>query len=129
MTQYIELNEIQADDTIKVTYSAAGVLVEHTGKVEAVNSLAGTIVTKEGGFLWRSGWEGKPTFQLIDRPKPPLPVQTGSVIIAHRIQGLGTPHIHLALRYDNVWVALSTGKTFSPSTIMEWTLAKVVEAS
>jgi hypothetical protein len=128
MMQYIELDDIQAGDIIKVTESREGVLIERTGTVESVNTLRGRVNTKEGGVLWHLLWEGKPTFQLIDRPKPPLPIITGAVIIGKRIKGLGTPHIHLALRYDGYWVSLATGKVINASDIIEWTAAKVVEA-
>lgn len=128
MSNNINFEDIQPGDTIKATGLSEGVRVERTGKVKSISNLGGTVCTEEGGVIWSLYWAGKPNYQLIDRPKPPLPIVTGSVIIANRVTGLGTPHMAVALRYDGDWVSLATGKVIEPSYITEWTPAKVVEA-
>lgn len=125
---YIEFDDIQAGDIIRVTYSASGVLVEHTGTVEAVNTLAGIAYTKESGHLWNSGWDTtKPVFKLIDRPKPPLPTEPGTVVLSWQPVELG--EVPLILR-DGKWWYLNGESCYHVSSVQDrpWKLAKVVEA-
>lgn len=125
MTQYIKLEDIQAGDTIKVTESREGLVLERTGKVGAVNTLRGVISTEEGGTLWHHAWDGRPTFQLIDRPKPPLPSKDGTIILAYMPQEKRA----LVLR-NGGWEYLDGSSFYHGNAVKErpWKLLKLVEA-
>jgi hypothetical protein len=112
-------------DTIKVSYAADGVLKERSGRVASFADRR--LYTLEAGVLWDFGWVGSPVFYLIDRPKPKLPTEAGSLVLARIIEGTQDT---LALRPDGWWVSLGTGRFFKASEVAAhpWKLAKVVDA-
>lgn len=122
----MKCDDIRVGDTIKVTTMTAGVLHQYQGQVAVIRH--GVLRTTEGGTLWDAGWAGTYSFDLLDRPKPKLPVEPGAVIYAKHIEGYLCSNTFLFLRYDRKWVFPASGEFVSPEAIKEWTLAKVVEA-
>lgn len=122
----IKREDIQVGDTIKATCVLGGVLTQRSGRVF---NMTPSIRTDEGCYLWNSGWDGEWVFDLIDRPKPKLPHNPGSVIIASRIENYGSSHVPLFLRHDGYWVTNASGLHFLPEEILEWKLAKIVEVA
>lgn len=128
----IEREDILPGDTIKATTDAHGVTQERSGKVAYQN--ADGIRTDEHGYIWFSGWADKWVFDLIDRPKPALPTETSSIIIATRVRGVdGCWPMFLRKHSEHhlSWWAVEGINGFmghDPEDIEEWTLAKVVPA-
>jgi len=124
MSTYISHTEVLPGDIIKVTGRLDGVLIERSG---IVKHAANSIGTEEGGTLWHCGWGAGWTLELIDRPKPQLPTEAGSLVFARIIEGTQDT---LALRADGWWASLATGRFFKASEVAAhpWKLAKVVEA-
>jgi len=116
---------IMPGDAIKVSYAADGVLKERSGRVASFADRR--LYTLEAGVLWDFGWVGSPVFYLIDRPKPKLPTEAGSLVLARIIEGTQDT---LALRPDGWWVSLGAGRFFKASEVAAhpWKLAKVVDA-
>jgi hypothetical protein len=120
----IKREEVLPGDYIRVSYEEYGVLTVRSGKVARS---ANSISTDEGGTLWHFMWEGTSVFELIDRPKPQLPTEAGSLVFARIIEGTQDT---LALRADGWWMSLATGRFYKASEVTDhpWRLAKVILA-
>lgn len=121
MSTPIAREDILFGDLIKVSYTSHGVTTDRTGVV-ALDS-DDHLSTAEDAYLWSAYWKGEFTFYLIERPKPPFPTTTGSIIIAD-FGTLGTDQIILHER--GRWEYLSGGPA-NLNRLKSWKLAKVVE--
>lgn len=121
MSNTISRADVLPGDTIRVSFKLGTVHIQRTGKVWASDDHG--ITTEDRGVIWNYGWEGSPVFELLDRPKPPLPDVNGSVIIADDTFGRGAT---VVLR-DGRWEYLQGG-IYDLNQLKVWKLAKVVEA-
>lgn len=125
MSTPIKFEDIRKGDTIRTTHTNCGVVSVKTGVVADLGR--DVWWTAEGGGVASPYWSGEPTFELIDRPKPPLPTEDGTVIISNQPVELGP--IPLVLQ-DGKWWYLNGESFYHANSVgnRPWKLAKVVEA-
>lgn len=123
MSTPIKFEDIREGDTIKTLLQMDDVFIERSGKVSHCTNTS--IRTEGNGYLWHEGWEGKPAFELLDRPKPQLPTKPGTIILAETT----LEKIHLILRDGNWWY-LDGSSFYHVNSIRNrpWKLLKLVDA-
>jgi len=123
MSTEIKFEDIQVGDVLRVVAVYEGVSTQRSGTVAKRSDYG--VSTVEGGQLYYCGWAGKPTFYLIDRPKPPLPTEPGTIIIAE----MPNETVTLILQTDK-WFSLDGEGYYSAEAVQKrpWKLAKLVEA-
>jgi hypothetical protein len=123
MSDPIKLTDIQAGDTIRVEWEYDDLQLTRTATVHTFRH--GDWRTTGGQLVTVTGRDQ--CMYLIDRPKPKLPTEAGSLVFARIIEGTQDT---LALRADGWWVSLGTGRFFKASEVAAhpWKLAKVVGA-
>lgn len=132
--QQIKPEDVRVGDRIRVEWMVDDVLHAETGTVAKIDG--------NGGLSSKEGWSIGPayiqkrvnkgeqiTINLLDRPKPKLPTEVGSVIHVSECQGEKCDVLAM-LCDDGLWYTpiSVTGYSFhSPSNITEWEPRNVVE--
>lgn len=120
--QVIKFEDIRKGDRIRVTFDDDDITL--TGVASELSAV--WWYTPKGRLLAAS--ETVAVITLLDRPKPELPTELGSVIIATEVRGVkGRWELY---RYiDDVWLSARTIErrdSHFPEHITEWELAKIV---
>jgi hypothetical protein len=120
----IASEDVRKGDTIRATFMANGLVATREGVAHG-KSPSGVITTVEGGYI---GCETSNLY-LVDRPKPVLPTEPGSVIIATKVRDL-TGEWAMALVGKNWYSAGRVCGLYAhtPERIQEWIPAKIVPA-
>ena len=132
--QMIKYEDVRVGDRIRVEWMMRDVLETWTGTVAGVD--------KDGDFTSKDGWviglsyikeiinNGEQiTITLLDRPKPPLPTEAGSVIHVSECRGIECDTLAVLDR-DGHWytpTAVAYYSFHSPSDITAWEPRNVVE--
>ena len=126
--QPIAFEDVRVGDTIEQRWTSKGVAYSNRGTVAKIDGA--TLDTAEGGAV-AFQYGGKSLF-LIDRPKPGLPIEVGSVIVNATIRGVPGQVATLMETYGGqFWrtsITLAGMYGHDPEYITEWTLGKVVPA-
>ena len=126
----IAWEDVRVGDTIERRWTSKGVTYSERGTVAKIDGAY--LNAAEGGAV-ASHYGGKSLF-LIDRPKPELPIETGSVILASEVRGERfDPPVAMVADSDGDWHRLGWARIdsriwYKSEHITEWTLAKVVPA-
>ena len=132
--QMIKYEDVRVGDRIRVKWMMRDVLETWTGTVAGVD--------KDGDFTSKDGWviglsyikeiinNGEQiTITLLDRPKPKLPNEVGSVIHVSKRRGTKCDTLAI-LNRDRLWytpVPVSGYACHDPSDITAWEPRNVVE--
>ena len=126
--QPIAFEDVRVGDAIEQRWTSKGVAYSNRGTVAKIDGA--TLDTAEGGVV-AFQYGGKSLF-LIDRPKPQLPTEVGSVIVNATIRGVPGQVATLMETYGGqFWrtsITLAGVYAHDPEHITEWTLGKVVPA-
>ena len=120
----IAFEDVRVGDTIERRWTSKGVAYSERGTVAKIDG--SHLDTAEGGaivYQYRSR-----ELLLIDRPKPQLPIEAGSVIVNATIRGVPG---QVAVWDGGYWVTFPpvAGRPYHcPEHITDWTLGKVVPA-
>ena len=130
----IKPEDVRVGDRIRVEWMVDDVLYSQTGTVAKING-SGALQTKSEWFIGplyikariRKGEQI--TITLLDRPKPPLPTEVGSVI--HVSECRGEVCDTLATLDDDGWwytpTPVERNSFHNPSDITAWEPRNVVE--
>ena len=120
----IAWEDVRVGDTIERRWTSRGITYSERGTVAKIDGAY--LHAAEGGAI-ASHYGGKSPF-LIDRPKPELPIEVGSVIVNATIRGVPG---QVAVWDGGYWATFPpvAGRPYHrPEHITEWTLGKVVPA-
>ena len=124
----IAWEDVRVGDTIERRWTSKGVTYSERWTVAKIDGAY--LHVAEGGAV-ASHYGGKSLF-LIDRPKPELPIEVGSVIVNATIRGVPGQVATLMETYGGqFWrtsITLAGVYGHDPEYITEWTLGKVVPA-
>lgn len=119
--------DIRKGDTIRIEWDYMGVRCTNEGVAHHYDR--GQWHTVDGGLLGAGWYIGVTNIRimLVSRPKPALPTQEGTVIIAE--QPVEDEPVALVLR-DGKWWYLDGSSYYHPTAVFNhpWRLAKVIEA-
>ena len=126
----IKYEDIRVGDRIRVEWMVGDVLETETGTVAKID-VSGGLRTKEGCYIGSShiNKNGKSTITLLDRPKPKLPNEVGSVIHVSECRGFECNTLAV-LDYDWNWytpIPVAGYAFHNPSDITAWEPRNVVE--
>ena len=120
----IAWENVRVGDTIERRWTSRGIAYSERGTVAKADDAY--LHAAEGGTIaYQYGVRG---LLLIDRPKPELPTEVGSVIVDATIRGVPG---QVAVWDGGYWVTFPpvAGRPYHrPEHITEWTLGKVVPA-
>ena len=124
----IAWEDARVGDTIEQRWTSKGVACSERGTVAKIDG--SYLDTAEGGAI---AYQYEPRgLLLIDRPKPELPTEVGSVIVNATIRGVPGQVATLVDAYaGQFWrtsITLAGMYAHDPEHITEWTLGKVVSA-
>lgn len=122
--QPIAFDDVRVGDTIEQRWTSNGVAYSNRGTVAKIDG--STLDTAEGGTV--AFQRGSKSLFLIDRPKPQLPIEVGSVIVNATIRGVPG---QVAVWDGGYWATFPpvAGRPYHrPEHITDWTLGKVVPA-
>ena len=126
--QPIAWEDVRVGDTIERRGTSKGVTYSERGTVAKIDGAY--LHAAEGGAVAHRYGVGE--LLLIDRPKPPLPTEVGSVIVNATIRGVPGQVATLVETYGGkFWrtsITLAGVDVHDPEHITEWTLGKVVPA-
>ena len=120
----IAFEDVRVGDTIERRWTSKGVAYSERGTVAKIDGAY--LDTAEGGAI--AYQYGSRELLLIDRPKPPLPIEVGSVIVNATIRGVPG---QVAVWDGGYWATFPpvAGRPYHrPEHITDWTLGKVVPA-
>ena len=124
----IAFDDVRVGDTIEQRWTSKGVAYSKLGTVAKIDGAY--LDTAEGGVV-ASQYKSKKLL-LIDRPKPELPTEVGSVIVNATIRGVSGQVATLVETYGGqFWrtsITLAGVYAHDLEHITEWTLGKVVPA-
>lgn len=118
----IKFEDIREGDRIRVTFDDDDITL--TGVASELSAV--WWYTPKGRFLAAS--ETVAVITLLDRPKPELPTEPGSIIIATEVRGV-KGRWELYLRSERNWIAvdgIDGYRYHDPKHITEWEPAKIV---
>ena len=129
--QMIKYKDIRVGDRISVEWMMGDVLQTYTGTVAKIER-SGGLRSEEGRFIGLSyiNKNGKSTITLLDRPKPPLPTEVGSVIHVSECRDVKCDTLAM-LDHDWLWytpIPVAGYVFHDPSDITAWEPRDVVEA-
>ena len=134
--QMIKYEDVRVGDRIRVEWMVDDVLETWTGTVAKVDA-DGDFESKEGrvigiSYIKENINDGeKITITLLDRPKPPLPTEVGSVIHVSECRGIECDTLAM-LDHDWHWytpIPVSGYAFHGTVDITEWEPRDVVEVS
>ena len=124
----IAWEDVRVGDTIRAEYRSGDVGLTTEGVVAV--ALESSLSSAQARYVARS--INNPTLTLIDRPKPQLPIEVGSVIVNATIRGVPGQVATLMETYGGqFWrssITLAGVYAHDPEHITEWTPGKVVPA-
>lgn len=117
MTQ-IAFKDIRQGDTIRHTETRTdGTVITMTG----VAANRGTTAWRTSGGDELATVHYSETLELVDRPRVPLPTESGTIIMATVLLDDDGP-IPMYLDYNSKWVKIPDGFNQDPENIEEWYL-------
>ena len=132
--QRIELEEVRVGDRIRIEFMMADISKTWTGTVARIG-MDGDLLTQEEWFIGPAYIQdhinkgARINIVLLDRPKPKLPTEVGSVIHVSECQGEKCDVLAM-LCDDGLWytpIPVPRVSFHSPSNITEWEPRNVVE--
>ena len=128
--QMIKYEDIRVGDRIRVEWMVGDVLRTYTGTVVKID-VSGGLRTKEGCYIGSShiNKNGKSTITLLDRPKPSLPNEVGSVIHVSECRGFECNTLAMLDHYGRWRTPIPVaGYSFHCSSVITaWEPREVVE--
>lgn len=126
MSKYpeIKFEDIRKGDTIRSTYNFEDMKIARTGVVGRIDD-AGNWVNRAGAVIAYAPKDVKSTIYLLDRPKPALPTEPGSVLLEATLEG-GVEVGLMFLTGHKKWCYV--GGSADPERIISFTVGKIVEA-
>lgn len=141
----IKFEDIRKGDTIARVVEENTVLDIKIGTVEVKDDHGGTVsywYTEGGMRAIANSYQSNKTFYLIDRPKPELPTEKGTLIFVKKYDGVVLTKPALALldscgdwfipdyiKYSSIGLKEWTMNEKDKAKIEEWTLAEAKEVS
>ena len=124
----IAWEDVRVGDTIERRWTSKG--ITYSERVTVAKIDGPYLHAAEGGAV--AFYYGSKSLFLIDRPKPQLPTEVGSVIVNATIRGVPGQVATLVETYrGQLWrtsITLAGVYAHDPEHITEWTLGKVVPA-